>query len=525
MYAHGNGTQQLQNTLMSIVDYDTAHLSGETRVAGCISGRINVPFRPYYEFTAPLTPGTTVGAKYEALPELFLFHKKPSDSDLEEKYVFSGDVNNRSLKYYPPIEANVEYQSALIDNINATYAHAATYSADDDVVLTGYSYDYAWYYPTDTYQRPIGVDSSRTERVSAFTPNAYPNNGTILDGYSYQFVGETRIENMNTGEKAGTVTSSNINQYPRDGVQKNSGSNDYFYYMFAGLVRSTIETYNPNVVFDCNSHQSVGSSNSFAIGTVGGATAQFEVLRPYVDVEKYLGYDCYIHYTYEDNYGSHYYQDGIYTIRELEENGANRTIVGVYDFCYKLDCKVMPLINRISANTSIKKLFYYICAYCDIPYYGNEVFINSDLTIGDLTGIDKNTTCRTVVEWIAQITGNLVICDKNGFLIMKNLEAPLRSRGSDNNINRSLKVSMVPLVKPEAIRITTYADTLTIGDYGQWENRVLDYTSNAIIKNHSTLEMEDRIGYILDSISRYDDIYSFTCDVADNRYGVMCGDS
>lgn len=290
-----------------------------------------------------------------------------------------------------------------------------------------------------------------------------------------------------------------------------------------------MRTFYPAVLLDCTLQQSIGNSNSFSIGCVGGASAQFEILKPIPDLIQYKGYDCFIYFSYPHPFYQSvrgYYKEGLFTIRELEENGFNRTIVTAYDNVYKLDCKAWPLISRLPADTDLLRLFYYICAYCDIPYASEFFFTNNDMKLGDISAWSRDVTCRDIITWIAQVSGNVMVCDENGVLVVKELEQPILTRGSGTSENRSLKVGMVPVIKPEAIRYKIGSSNFTIGEeYTQWENRILDYTSNGLISNKTQLENDRRLEVLLNKIQQIEDIYSFECDIDNNIYECVCGDS
>ena len=430
-----------------------------------------------------------------------------------------------SIDYYPELDSVERFREG--QSITHTFPQTAQFIGDYQVDLTNYAELAAVVDQTTEYEHIIGVDTSQSEIVKSFSPYSYPTDGGIENGWSYTYLGETAIENANTGNRIYSITSSNINAYPRDGVQAtNTGQGIFYYhYTFKGLGRTVLETYYSDVIFNCVSRQSLGSSNSFAIGNVAGGTVEIEVLRPYVEVVQYKGNDINVCYTYNDEAGDHYYLDGQYKIREIEEIGPNRTKVVAYDNCYKLDTSAMPLLEHINRSTQVKKLFYYICAYCDIPYYGYEIIMNGDVATGNLIDIDKNTTCRELVEWIAQISGTVAVCDSQGFLTLKTLERPPRSRGSWQKQNRSLRVSKIPIVKPVGIKIETLDGQTVVGEMTEWENRVIDWTSNEIIKHNSGAPMEFRVQQVLDEFAEMDDIYSFECDIADNRYQIVCGDS
>lgn len=141
------------------------------------------------------------------------------------------------------------------------------------------------------------------------------------------------------------------------------------------------------MLLDCSFQQSIGSSNSFSIGAVGGATAQFEILKPIPEIIQYKGYDCYVYFYYPNKYHNtvQVTKEGLLTIRDIEENGFNRTIVTAYDNCYRLDCRAWPLLEKLSSDTDLIRLFYYICAYCDITYATEFFWTNNTLTLGDIS--------------------------------------------------------------------------------------------------------------------------------------------
>ena len=443
------------------------------------------------------------------------------------------DKNIDSIDYYPELDVVERFNNGqLIKHTFPTTAQIVddAYNIRDfneiQINLTNYSDFDATVSVFENYDHLIGIDTEHKEIVKSFSPNTYPKD-SIQNGWKYTYLGEVAIGNSSTGRQIGTRISNNINAYPRDGVQATpTGAGvEYYHYTFVGLTRNTIETYFPDVIFNCVSRQSLGSSNSFSIGNVAGGTVEFEVLRPYVEVVQYKGNDINVYYTYNDESGDHYYIDGQYKIREIEEIGPSRTKVVAYDNCYKLDTSAMPLLEHINRSTLVKKLFYYVCAYCDIPYYGNEIILNGDVETGNLKDIDKNTTCRELVEWVAQISGTVAVCDPQGFLTLKTLEKPPRSRGSWQKQNRNLRVSKIPIVVPVGIKIETLDGQEVIGELTEWENRIIDWTNNEIIKHNSQLPMEISIQQVLDNFSLIEDVYSFECDIADNRYGISCGDS
>ena len=302
-------------------------------------------------------------------------------------------------------------------------------------------------------------------RVSATTP-VFPLSaeGEYYNGFVYKYVGSTTSTGRASG-KLYEVSSSNPSAYPWNGSVYLSGTRRWFVY--EGLKRTVLRTYYPNLILDCTLQQSIGNSNSFSIGCVGGATSTFEILKPMPELMEYKGYDCYVYFNYPYPYNKdirQYYKEGLFTIRDIEENGYNKTRITAYDSAYKLDCAAWPLLKKLDSDTPLIKLFYYICAYCDIPYATEFFFTNNDMVLGDISTWNKDVTCREVMTWIAQISGNVMVCDENGVLVVKELEQPLLSRGSGASENYSLTVSMVPVIKPEAIRYKIGNNQITVGE-------------------------------------------------------------
>ena len=155
-----------------------------------------------------------------------------------------------------------------------------------------------------------------------------------------------------------------------------------------------IKSYEPAELLDVRYSQSIGSENSFAIGVVGGASVSFDILKPYADVIQYKGFNCDVYFDYQNN--GKYYKAGRFTIREVKENGFNKTTAIAYDNCAKLDALAEPLIKAISSKTNMVKLYMYICNYCDIPFDPLVSFVNQDYEMGDIT-IENDATCRDIM--------------------------------------------------------------------------------------------------------------------------------
>lgn len=264
-----------------------------------------------------------------------------------------------------------------------------------------------------------------------------------------------------------------------------------------------------------------------AIGTVAGASIDFTVYKNLAQVLPYVGLPCVYYGQYGNNYN--YYPEGKFTITDVKENGLNKSTVTAYDNCRKLDKVIYPLLARVSYPMTLQRLFIYICAYCGIPYDTNTYFHNANVEITSSFG-DYKTTCREVVEWMAQLAGSIVVADVDGYLVFKDLSAPTNSRGSNETKNYTLDVSLRPLAKPAAILYSGPSyNIFVLGNRvseAETENRILDFTNNLFLKDYIVeIDGVNLCRSILARIDKIGDVYAYEVKLDNNSYGMECGDS
>lgn len=217
---------------------------------------------------------------------------------------------------------------------------------------------------------------------------------------------------------------------------------------------------------------------------------------------------------------------GRFWIREITENGFNKTHVVAYDNCSLLDTAAKPILDKITLPITALKLLYTISLYCDIPLDLNLTFINQDAQIENAFW-DGNTTCRQVIEYIAEISGSVISCDFEGRLQVKDMKAPIYSRGATEKTSFNLDVSMLPIVKPTAISYKDGETAVIInGTSEETANpSILDFSKNPFTLIADKEKLAEILRRTLTSINSLGDIYAFTVDVNSNIYRLTCGDS
>lgn len=271
-----------------------------------------------------------------------------------------------------------------------------------------------------------------------------------------------------------------------------------------------------------NLTQSAGSASSFAIGTVAGASYTVDVLKPLVQVLPYIDHKTKVLYTFQND--ARYYEEGIFYIKDAKENGQKKTTITAYDNCYKLDCAAAPLIAAISYPITAKELFLLVCAYCDIPYNPDISFLNMAQVITEPFG-SENTTCREVMEWIAQIAGTIIIADFDGKLIFKDIVEPDRSRGSITANTYDLDSSMIPIQKPNAIQYKYNDDEILIYNIQTTEPHILNYSNNPFCLNRPKADIDTMLTATISNIDALGTIYAWSVTIPNDFYGMSCGDS
>ena len=354
---------------------------------------------------------------------------------------------------------------------------------------------------------------------SSYDRNKYPDND-IYNGFYLEFKGSALIPYSKVGTPT-PVYSTIKDAFPLNGLSKQGDT--YYWYVFRHKTYTIARTYDNNELLgNVELTQSAGSENSFSVGNIGGASVSFDVLKPLTEVLPYYNFDILITYTFG---GGDIVQEGLFTIKEITENGLNKTHVVAYDATHKLDIQFKPLADKLSFPITAQRLFNTICAYCDIIYQVDFDFMNDDAVIEEAFGDDK-TTCREVMEWIAQIAGGIIIVDEDGYLQIKRMAQEEYSRGSRASDTYSLDVSMLPVQKPTAIQYKIDDDNtkLVIADKAE-RISILDYSDNPFTFYSDKDVVDTWLKNTVNSISALGDIYAFEVKISHDWWNIQCGDS
>lgn len=354
--------------------------------------------------------------------------------------------------------------------------------------------------------------------ISSLDRHEFADEG-IYNGYYLKFLDASWIQHSKIGLPT-PVYSSNKNNYPLNGLMK--VGNIYYWYVFRNRTYSLRRTYDADELLgNVSLTQSAGSADAFSVGTIGGGSISFDVLKPISEVLPYNNYDVLLTYTFGNG---EKVQEGIYTIKEITENGLNKTHVVAYDTTHKLDIQFKPLGDRITFPITAQRLFNTICSYCGIPFRVEYDFLNDTAEIESAFG-DEKTTCREVMEWIAQIAGGIIVADEEGYLVIKSMTQGAYSRGSRSVDTFSLDVSMLPIQKPTAIQYKDGDDVrLVVAD--RTSNIILlDYTDNPFTFYSDKKLVNEWLKNTINSIGALGDIFSFNVKIMDDSYNIQCGDS
>lgn len=170
----------------------------------------------------------------------------------------------------------------------------------------------------------------------------------------------------------------------------------------------------PNYNLDINSNQ------DFTIGDVAGASFTVDVQGNVKDNIRYLGRKCKLYYDFKNQ--GEYVDFGTFTIDDVKFMNHQVSTITAYDNIKKFDALVYEYLTSDNVKPlypmAAKTLFQLMCEYCEVPYYTTMDFLNSDKLCYGPFG-DANLTARQVLSYIAEIAAGYVVCDVNGFAVLK----------------------------------------------------------------------------------------------------------
>ena len=314
--------------------------------------------------------------KEEMLPDNF-------KTELEEGqaiYRYIGFIN----EYYSTVKAGSIYLPAGADIEEELYLTPYDIKCENDYIETN-PYGYKYIGEVDY------VNKNMLLRVATSTDfGAYPKDGPLLDGYWYEYIGTDEEVEYIWGDKE--------------------------------LRNSAI--YN----IDINSNQ------DFTIGDVAGASFTVDIQGSIRDTIKYLGRKCRLFYDFENK--DEFKDYGFFTIEDVKFINHQVSTITAYDNIKKFDAPVYEYLTSENVEAlypmTAKMLFQLMCEYCEVPYYTSMDFLNSDTLIYGPFG-DANLTARQALSYVAEIAAGYIVCDNNGYAVLKTHKPYLEIRDSNDN--------------------------------------------------------------------------------------------
>ena len=205
--------------------------------------------------------------------------------------------------------------------------------------------------------------------------------------------------------------------------------------------------------------------------------------------------------------------------------------ITAYDNIKKFDAPVYEYLTSENLAElypmTAKTLFQLMCEYCEVPYYTNMEFLNSDKLIYAPFG-DANLTARQALSYVAEVAAGYIVCDTNGFAVIKTIK-PYLSVGTGEEIYTTYNENIVHMTgnsgslirrKYNSVRtqvnqrmdifptevidsiVFNNADTESFINYRSELNAIYDLSDNPILTYIDTQEDADEItNGILDQIA------------------------
>lgn len=217
----------------------------------------------------------------------------------------------------------------------------------------------------------------------------------------------------------------------------------------------------------------INSAEDLTIGDVAGASFRVQVQGTVKELIKYLGRKCILYYDFMNT--GKYSNYGVFTISDVSFINHSVSQIVAYDNIKKFDKPVLDYITTLTYPMTAKELWHIMCNYCEVPYYQQDEFLNSDALIYGPFG-DNNLTARQVVAYIAQIAGGYIVCDKQGYAVIRNL-MPVRT-----SLYNNLKIYN------DSSYITNYKNLPPLRTY-QSEKDGANTFNNVFLKNQQKMQI------------------------------------
>lgn len=240
------------------------------------------------------------------------------------------------------------------------------------------------------------------------------NNNIETNPYGYQYIGE--VDYINKNKLDHVETSTDFGAYPKDGVLQ-----DGYWYEYLGTDENLEyswgdEELRSNAIFNID----INSAQDFTIGDVAGASFTVDIQGNVRENIQYLGRKCKLFFDFENK--GEYKDFGLFTIEDVKFMNHQVSTITAYDNIKKFDVPVYEYLTSEAVShlfpMTAKTLFQLMCEYCEVPYYTNAEFLNSDRLCTGTFG-DANLTARQVLSYIAEIAAGYIVCDTNGYAVIK----------------------------------------------------------------------------------------------------------
>lgn len=354
---------------------------------------------------ARLPEGTLVPVKH--WPEMLFNNIHYDDMPLHEFPKNGPDAPYPELGYYPPKRELLEdpitdptYDGKFYRHVEDTHTYFSTEKAGEIYTDLGFNVETGLYLTSvETITNPYYFDTNC---------------------FSYEYAGtQMLVQKGRVLDRR--ISDTDFKKYPKGGIAEDGywyeyiGTNEVLEKTWKDYTLRSVPTYNIDI----------NSSEDLTIGDVAGASFSVEVQGEVKRFLKYLGRKCVLKYDFKND--GVLVPFGTFTISDVSYINHSVSKITAYDNIKKFDKPILDFMLSLTYPMTAKQLWHIVCDYCEVPYHGEEEFLNSDALIYGAFG-DNNLTARTVVSYIAQIAGGYIRCDKDGYAMIRNL-MPVKNVG------------------------------------------------------------------------------------------------
>lgn len=198
-----------------------------------------------------------------------------------------------------------------------------------------------------------------------------------------------------------------------------------------------------------------------------------------------------------------YLDKGVFTVDTPLAIGNIVKLVAL-DNMYKFDRAFKDVV--ISFPISAGLLLQTVCDYCGVTL-ATPTFLNSDFIVKERP-YDEAITCREIVSWIAQLSGNFARCDKNGELELRWYDHTVDEDNIDRYHNivdiRDFEVATDDVVITGVSILYTLVETDVDGNTTSNEYSIMYGSEGYVLElpNNKLITSTDDANYIINSIGQ-----------------------